>query len=66
MKEKSIYSIKVVAQLTGVQENTIRSLEKRNDAVKPFRNEKGRRVYCEKDLEKIKLLKSAIDRGMNL
>ena len=64
--QKNIYSIKMVSSISGVQENTLRSWEKRHEAVTPFRNSKGKRFYNENELERIKLIKSAIDLGMNI
>ena len=64
--QKNIYSIKMVSSISGVQENTLRSWEKRHQAVTPFRNSKGKRFYNENELERIKLIKLAIDLGMNI
>ena len=66
MDKKNIYSIKVASDLTGVQENTIRSWERRHNALKPFRNEKGKRIYSESDIERITLLKNGVEKGINI
>ena len=51
MNQKNIYSIRMVSNITGVQENTIRSWEKRHDALEPFRDSLGKRVYNDNDVE---------------
>ena len=64
--KKNIYSIKAASQFTGVQENTIRSWERRHNALKPFRNEKGKRIYTESDIERINLLRRGVEKGINI
>tara|TARA_Y100001954_G_scaffold146020_1_gene155421 strand:- start:2500 stop:4251 length:1752 start_codon:yes stop_codon:yes gene_type:complete len=64
--KKNIYSIKIASQLTGVQENTIRSWERRHNALRPFRNEKGKRIYSDDDIRRINLLKKGIERGISI
>ena len=56
----------MVSNITGVQENTIRSWEKRHDALEPFRDSLGKRVYNDNDVEKVRLIKLAIELGMNI
>jgi len=63
MKKKNIYSIKYVAERTGIPPHLIRTWESRYSAVTPARTESNRRVYCQKDIIKLSLLKGAVDSG---
>lgn len=63
MKEKSHFSIRQVIDLTGVSEFTIRGWENRYQAITPMRTEKGRRLYTQEDLLKIRALKDLVERG---
>ncbi len=58
-----MYTIKAISQLTGLNSNTIRSWERRYDAVSPKRDENGRRFYNEGDAERLTLLASLIEEG---
>ena len=66
INEKNIYSIKLVSSITGVQENTLRTWERRHKAFTPFRDSKGKRFYNERELERVKLIKSAIEIGLTI
>ncbi|MEE2742800.1 MAG: response regulator [Bdellovibrionota bacterium] len=66
INQKNIYSIKLVSSITGVQENTLRTWERRYKAFTPFRDSKGKRFYNESELERVKLIKSAIDLGIKI
>ena len=60
------YPIKVVSQMTGLSEFVIRAWEKRYDAVIPSRTETNRRLYSEEDIEKLRLLNEAVQKGHNI
>lgn len=60
------YSIKFVADKTGLSVHTIRAWEKRYAALKPTRTETNRRVYSEEDVAKLSLLRQAIEKGHNI
>jgi len=60
------YPIKVVSQMTGISEFVIRAWEKRYDAVIPSRTESNRRLYSEEDIEKLRLLNDAVQKGYNI
>ena len=60
------YPIKVVSQMTGLSEFVIRAWEKRYDAVVPSRTESNRRLYSEEDIEKLRLLNEAVQKGHNI
>ncbi len=57
------YTIKYVANMTGLSEHRIRAWEKRYQLLKPDRTTKGRRLYSEADIEKLNLVKNLIDGG---
>jgi DNA-binding transcriptional MerR regulator len=55
-ENSALYSIGAVAGLTGLSTSTIRTWERRHNAVEPTRTEKGGRRYTEADVERIQLL----------
>jgi len=57
------YNIKVVANRTGLSQHVIRVWERRYGAVTPRRTETNRRIYSERDIEKLKLLQQATAAG---
>lgn len=57
------YTIKYVANMTGLSEHRIRAWEKRYQLLKPDRTSKGRRLYSEADIEKLNMVKNLIDAG---
>lgn len=50
------YNIQLASKISGVGVHTIRAWEKRYKAVTPARNEKGRREYSQKEIERLSLL----------
>ncbi|MCO5113416.1 MAG: MerR family transcriptional regulator [Bdellovibrionaceae bacterium] len=56
-------NIKAVAQLTGINANTLRAWERRYEILTPDRDKDGRRIYSGKDVEKISLLWSLVQEG---
>lgn len=63
MEKKRIYSIKYVADQTGIPPHLIRTWESRYKAVNPERTESNRRIYCRRDILRLRLLKGAVDAG---
>jgi MerR family transcriptional regulator, light-induced transcriptional regulator len=59
---ETLYPIRAVAKLTGVPMDTIRAWERRYAAVTPQRNERGR-LYSEKEVQRLVLLRDAVARG---
>lgn len=57
------YSIKYVSTVTGLSEHRIRAWEKRYKLLTPNRSAKGRRLYDDQDIHKLKLVSTLIDRG---
>lgn len=65
--EKYYYSIKEVSELFDVNPSLIRFWEDKFPTLKPFRNNKGNRLYTKEDIEKIRLIYHLVkERGMTL
>ncbi len=58
-----LHPIRIVARRTGLSSHLIRMWERRYDAVIPERTDSGRRVYSEADIERLRLLKKAVEQG---
>jgi DNA-binding transcriptional MerR regulator/methylmalonyl-CoA mutase cobalamin-binding subunit len=52
-----------VVRITGLSEHTIRAWERRYDAVHPARSPKGTRRYSQAEIERLSLLRAAVDAG---
>jgi DNA-binding transcriptional MerR regulator len=57
------YPLRTVARLTGLSPEVIRAWERRYGAVSPLRTAGGTRRYSAADLERLRLLKAAVDAG---
>ena len=66
MKRKNIYPIRYVAQKTGLSTHLIRVWKKRHQAVVPKRTDTNRRMFSEADIERLKMLKSAVRGGHSI
>ena len=66
MEKKNIFTIRSVAQSTGLKPYIIRTWERRYQAVEPQRTPTNRRVYAEGDIEKLALLKRAVELGHSI
>lgn len=58
-----MYSIKAVAQATGLTVETLRAWERRYGVVVPGRDPTGRRVYRPEDVLRLRRLREATERG---
>lgn len=58
-----MYSIKAVAQATGLTVETLRAWERRYAVVSPVRDDSGRRVYRPEDVLRLRRLREATERG---
>jgi DNA-binding transcriptional MerR regulator/methylmalonyl-CoA mutase cobalamin-binding subunit len=58
-----MYSIKAVAQATGLTVETLRAWERRYAVVTPVRDTSGRRVYRPEDVLRLRRLREATERG---
>lgn len=60
------HPIRVVAARTGIPQDLLRAWEKRYSAVVPERGPTGRRLYSDLDIEKLRLLKRAVNGGRRI
>ncbi|GAB1372051.1 hypothetical protein MASR1M45_21130 [Candidatus Kapaibacterium sp.] len=63
MKNALKYSIDLTSKKTGLSKNIIRAWENRFNILTPDRTETNRRLYSDKDIEKLKLLAEATRAG---
>jgi MerR family transcriptional regulator, light-induced transcriptional regulator len=66
MENSITYPIKAVSNLTGLSIHVIRAWEKRYNVVVPDRTETNRRVYSSEDVERLKLLHLASEKGYSI
>lgn len=57
------YNVKAVCRLTGLNEHTLRSWERRYQAITPERQENRRRLYTREDVERLRLLVRLVEYG---
>ena len=57
------FTIKAVAQATGLSVETLRAWERRYDIVRPSRDSSGRRTYSAADVARLRLLRTATELG---
>lgn len=60
------HPIQVVTRRTGLSADVLRAWERRYDAVTPERTSSRRRLYSDRDIERLKLLKRATDGGRSI
>jgi len=63
MAKAPTYTIKYVSHRTGLKPYLIRSWEARYQAVCPRRSSNRRRCFTDRDIERLRLLKRAVDQG---
>jgi DNA-binding transcriptional MerR regulator/methylmalonyl-CoA mutase cobalamin-binding subunit len=66
MDKSNIFTIRYVSQRTGLSPHVIRAWEKRYQAVVPHRSPKNRRLYSEKDVQRLQLLKKITELGHSI
>lgn len=66
MTNKNLYPIRYVSRQTGLSPHLIRAWEKRYRAVIPTRTDTNRRLYSDEDIEKLILLKQAVEAGNSI
>jgi methylmalonyl-CoA mutase cobalamin-binding domain/chain len=66
MKTERMHPIRVVARLTGLTSHVIRAWERRYQAVIPFRTSTNRRLYTQEDIDRLRLMKQAVDGGRRI
>jgi DNA-binding transcriptional MerR regulator/methylmalonyl-CoA mutase cobalamin-binding subunit len=60
---EKLYSIQFVSKITGINAHTIRAWEKRYAAVTPARNDSGKRVYTQSDVDRLSKLAELVKLG---
>lgn len=63
---ENLFTIKKVAELTGLTVHAIRAWEKRYNVVNPERTDTNRRLYSFEDVEKLKYLHLASEEGFSI
>ena len=63
---KPSYPIRVVADRTGLKPDLIRMWERRYQAVQPDRTPTGHRLYTDREIERLVLLKKTLDCGWRI
>lgn len=61
-----LLSVQAASRLTGISKHSLRAWEKRYKAVTPGRSESGQRRYTEEQVERLKLLRRAVDLGHSI
>ena len=62
----AIYSLKTVVRQTHLTPETVRAWERRYAAVSPKRSPKGRRLYSDSDIHRLRLLSTLVSRGFRI
>jgi DNA-binding transcriptional MerR regulator len=60
------YSVGAVTRLTGLSAHVLRAWERRYGAVQPLRTEGGTRRYREEDVQRLRLMRAAVDGGHSI
>lgn len=63
-KDRGLYPISTVAELTGMNPITLRAWESRYGLIMPSRTESGRRLYTQADIDNIKTLQGILEQGI--
>jgi MerR family transcriptional regulator, light-induced transcriptional regulator len=61
-----LHPVRIVVQRTGLTPDLLRAWEKRYGVVTPTRSAGGQRLYSDADLERLALLKRAVNGGRNI
>lgn len=63
---KLTYPLRTAARLTGLSPELLRAWERRHGVVEPARTPGGTRRYSAEDLERLRLVKAAVDAGQRI
>lgn len=66
MTTETLYPIRDVARLTGINPVTLRAWQRRYGLVEPQRTEKGHRLYSEQDIEQIRQILAWLELGVSI
>lgn len=62
-ENQGAYRIGAVARLTGISPDTLRIWERRYEIVEPQRTPKGGRLYSQRDVTRLTMIKTLVDQG---
>ncbi|MDH3686480.1 MAG: MerR family transcriptional regulator [Myxococcales bacterium] len=65
-EEEPHYSVGAVTRLTGLSAHVLRAWERRYGAVEPLRTAGGTRRYREEDVQRLRLMRAAVDGGHSI
>ena len=60
------HPMRIVSRRTGLKPDLLRAWERRYGAVQPGRSETGRRLYSDADIERLRLLRRAVEAGRGI
>ena len=60
----SLFPIRELSTRTGVNSVTLRAWERRYGLLKPFRTEKGHRLYCDRDVDRVESILYWMNQGV--
>lgn len=60
------YAIRIAAQRSGITPDTLRAWERRYGAVTPARSGTARRLYSDADIQRLRMLRTLVDRGHSI
>lgn len=66
MNQEQVYKIGAVSKLVGIPAVTLRMWERRHAVVEPARTDAGGRLYSQADLQRLALVKQAVDAGHSI
>jgi DNA-binding transcriptional MerR regulator len=66
MENSRSFNIQFVSNITGINPHTIRAWEKRYEAINPERDHNGRRLYNQKDIDRLNLLHDLVKVGNSI
>ena len=61
--EQGVYRIAAVVHMTGVSAHALRAWERRYDNLEPIRTPTGLRLYSERQVERLRLIRALLDHG---
>jgi DNA-binding transcriptional MerR regulator len=64
MPRPARFTIRAASALTGINPNTLRAWERRYGLVRPERTPKGYRLYTDRDIERLRSIQRALQKGI--
>jgi DNA-binding transcriptional MerR regulator len=60
------FTIRAASALTGINQNTLRAWERRHGLLRPERTPKGYLLYSDDDIERLRLIRRALQEGVSI